>query len=138
VKEVYADTAFFIALVSEADTLHDLASLLAEQFEADGTTMLVTSDAVLLEFLSGMSKFGPDARGMAVAMVRTLLEDPTSLVVPQTRDLLRRAVDLYADRLDKQWSGVDCLSIVVMGDRGIDEVLTHDHHFTQAGSRILM
>ena len=137
-KEVYADTAFFIALVSEADALHDLAGLLAEEFEADSTTVLVTSDAVLLEFLSGMSKFGAEARGKAVSTVQTLLEDPTALVVPQTRDLVRRATDLYGDRLDKQWSGVDCLSMVVMEDRGIDDVLTHDHHFTQAGRTILM
>ncbi len=34
---------------------------------------------------------------------------------------------------DKDWSLVDCASFVVMKQRGIQEALTSDHHFEQAG-----
>jgi predicted nucleic acid-binding protein len=37
------------------------------------------------------------------------------------------------DRLDKQWSLTDCVSFVVMLERGLKEALTADHHFEQAG-----
>lgn len=42
-------------------------------------------------------------------------------------------MDLYEQRLDKGYSLVDCISINVVRDRGITEVLTNDHHFEQEG-----
>jgi predicted nucleic acid-binding protein len=39
----------------------------------------------------------------------------------------------YYDRPDKHWSLTDCISFVVMTDHGLNEALTGDHHFTQAG-----
>ncbi len=36
-------------------------------------------------------------------------------------------------RQAKEWSLVDCASFVFMGQRGILEALTTDHHFEQAG-----
>ena len=41
--------------------------------------------------------------------------------------------DLFAARPDKDWSLTDCISFVVMKDRGITEALTGAHHFEQAG-----
>jgi hypothetical protein len=44
-----------------------------------------------------------------------------------------RGIQLYNSRLDKDWSLTDCISFVVMRERGITEALTGDHHFEQAG-----
>jgi predicted nucleic acid-binding protein len=52
--------------------------------------------------------------------------------------LLRRSLDLYLARADKQWGLVDCASFIVMADEQIDEALTNDHHFDQAGFRTLL
>jgi hypothetical protein len=40
---------------------------------------------------------------------------------------------LYRQRADKDWSLTDCISFVVMRQRGLTEALTGDHHFEQAG-----
>jgi len=52
--------------------------------------------------------------------------------------LYQRGINLYAQRPDKEWSLTDCISFVVMSDRGITEALTGDHHFEQAGFRALL
>jgi predicted nucleic acid-binding protein len=35
--------------------------------------------------------------------------------------------------MDKPWGLTDCLSFIVMQERGITEALTADEHFRQAG-----
>ena len=54
-------------------------------------------------------------------------------VVPASREWQDRALDLYHQPADKQWTLTDCVSFVVMRERLISEALTQDHHFEQAG-----
>jgi predicted nucleic acid-binding protein len=44
----------------------------------------------------------------------------------------------FSVRPDKEWSLTDCISFVVMNERGITDALTSDHHFEQAGFQILL
>ena len=69
--------------------------------------------------------------------IDALWDDPTITVIPLSRALLRRALELYAARKDKDWGLTDCVSFVVMREGGIHEALTGDAHFEQAGFRIL-
>ena len=54
-------------------------------------------------------------------------------IIPADATLYQAGVDLYGQRSDKDWSLTDCISFVVMRQRGIVEALTGDHHFEQAG-----
>lgn len=54
------------------------------------------------------------------------------------QDGFERALGRYGERLDKGWSLTDCQSMLVMEDRGIEEVLSADRHFIQAGFRALL
>lgn len=137
-NEVFADTAYFAALLSSDDDLHELALLHSEEFGKEAQTLLVTTDTVLIELLSLFCGKGDRWRDAVSTFVDGLLDNPAVIVEPQTRDRVRAAVNLYADRLDKGWSGVDCLSMVVMGERAIGRVLSHDHHFQQAGFELLL
>jgi predicted nucleic acid-binding protein len=56
-------------------------------------------------------------------------------VVPFGPELNAEALRLFGGRPDKGWSLTDCLSFVVMNRRSIQDALTSDHHFEQAGFR---
>ena len=133
--EVYLDTAYAIALSSTRDEHHKKALLLADQLEADGTK-LITTRPIILEIGNALSK--KDYRQAAVTLMESLEEDPNVEIVPLTEGLYKEAFEMYAKRMDKEWGITDCISFIVMSERGIQEALTTDKHFTQAGFEALL
>jgi predicted nucleic acid-binding protein len=67
-----------------------------------------------------------------------LRHSPDIEVVPVDSALLDRAVALYGARMDKEWGLTDCISFVVMQERGLTNTLTADRHFLQAGFHNLL
>jgi len=134
-SEVFLDTAFAIALSSPKDHLHGRAALLAGQLQEAGTR-LVTTRAVVLEIGNALCK--ERYRAAAVRLLSALEGDPAVEVVPLSESLYARALQLYRERPDKEWGLTDCVSFVVMEDRGLGEALTTDEHFAQAGFRALL
>ena len=59
-------------------------------------------------------------------------------LAPPTVELFDAGVALYHSRTDKDWSLTDCISFVVMSQHGITGALTGDHHFEQAGFKVLL
>lgn len=74
-------------------------------------------------------------RGVAAYGYERVHLDRRIEVIPHSGELNAGALRLYADRSDKDWSLTDCLSFVVMRRRNVQEALTADHHFEQAGFR---
>jgi predicted nucleic acid-binding protein len=134
-KFVFADTAYWVALFHPDDDLHQRAIDIND--ELDGAT-IVTSDMVLTEFLNHFAKHGPQFREVAASTVRSLLSRPDVKVIPQTRIYFKEAVNLYSKRLDKNWGLTDCASFVIMEGMNINDSLTSDIHFIQAGFRALL
>ena len=75
---------------------------------------------------------------MALSIVNSLSSDPNVEIVPQTPELFASAIALYGQRMDKGYSLTDCASMLIMWERGIVDVLTHDKHFTQEGFKALL
>jgi predicted nucleic acid-binding protein len=96
----------------------------------------VVTEWVLAEFLSYTSK--PPLRALAIGTVEHLRRMRSARVVPATSADWQLGYDLYKARDDKSWSLVDCISIVICERLGITDVFTADHHFEQAGLRILV
>jgi uncharacterized protein len=90
---------------------------------------LLTTRSVLLEIGNALSK---------QLLLHALETDPNVEIMPLSEQLYTRAMQLYRERHDKDWGLTDCLSFVVMRDRGIEEALTADAHFQQAGFLALM
>lgn len=124
----FADAWFFIALIDRRDSHHRNAHRISRQL---GATPVVTHDAVLTEVLAYFSEEGGHARSIAVEGIRRAIRSYE--VLPADRQLFNAGLDRYAARTDKQYSHVDCMSMVLMESRGIHHVLTNDHHFAQAG-----
>jgi predicted nucleic acid-binding protein len=97
---------------------------------------MVTTDFVLTELADGLAPL--HSRRSAVRFIQSLRSDPDVRIIGASGKLLSREWELYADRLDKEWSLTDCISFVVMRERRIKDALTADHHFEQAGFTALL
>jgi predicted nucleic acid-binding protein len=131
-KSYFADTSLFVAFLNPRDEYHEPAA----EYIRDESNYLTTTSWVLVELGNFVSK--SRTRRRYVPFVRDLGEDPLVEVVPPTADYLELALDLYHRRPDKQWSMTDCISFLVMRERGLSEALTTDHHFVQAGLKVLL
>jgi predicted nucleic acid-binding protein len=127
---LFLDSAFAIALAAPEDDAHAKAVSLATALRARNQRMLTTT-AVVFEIGDALSK--PRYRRSAIELMTGILTDPRIEVVPVTPALAQRAFGLFQRRPDKAWGMTDCLSFIVMEERGIREALTTDEHFGQAG-----
>lgn len=125
--ERFADTFVFLAMLSKRDRKHQDAVHWLQQ----NNEPLVTTHWVLTELADGLCH--ANTRGVFSKLEQRLLQESRVIVIPATADLYEQASQLYQQRPDKNWSLTDCTSFVVMEQRGIDESLTGDHHFEQAG-----
>jgi hypothetical protein len=134
-RPVFVDTGYFVALLAQRDALHASAMKLAREWKESGRSLL-TTDAVIIELANFFAR-GPLRRRAisAIAQIRGAVGWTIERVTP---DRLRRAESLYASHLDKSWSLTDCLSIETMREHRATEAATPDHHFAQAGFRVLM
>ena len=134
-RAIFADACFWIALLNPRDAWHETARLLHQEHFA---RRILTSEMVLAEVLNFMAKYGAENRLAVVNLIRRFGHDLNVDVEPQTSLQFWNAVDFYNARPDQEWGLVDCASFQLMTAKGIQEALTNDHHFTQAGFAILM
>ena len=128
----FADSFYFLALLNPADAAHAVAARVAKELRRP----LVTTAWVLTEVADAMA--APPNRPLFLKLIAGLRALPSVEIVPASSELFDRGIELYARRPDKSWSLTDCLSFVVMTERGLTDALTGDHHFEQAGFRALL
>ena len=132
-KQLFADTSYWIALVNPRDQIHEKAISVSKQLRS---VTLVTTEMVLAELLNG---FGNSPfRGAVGGMVANLRRDQTLKIVPQTPGQFESALRRYQQAHDKSWSLTDCATFEVMDVEGIEAALTYDRHFAQAGFKVLL
>ncbi len=128
----FADTFYFIALANPSDPSHVKCRDLA----ADMPAFLTTTTWVMIELADALSS--PANRPSFLRLWKGLRANPAIEIVPPGPDLFDRGIELFEQRPDKECSLTDCISFVVMTERGVREALTGDHHFEQAGFRVLL
>jgi len=133
-SRLFLDASYAIALASETDEHHGKAVELSIVIAQQGIPM-VTTRAVLLEIGNSLAR---RYRRAAIRLLDSIESDEDVEVITPSEELYHRALDLYRLYMDKAWGLTDCLSFVVMRDRGIVDALTADDHFRQAGLRPLL
>lgn len=131
-EQILVDTAYVLALVNERDQYHDRAQELADLFE--GHDLLIT-DAVLLEIGNALAR---GFKEQAIEIITYFFESEEVEIFRHSSQIFDKAFALYKKYADKEWSLVDCISFIVMRERGIKQALTFDRHFEQAGFDAIM
>ncbi len=134
-RQVFADTYYWIALLNDKDQGHAVVQAVSQSL---GQATVVTTQEVLSEVLTHFSGYGRFMRQSAVAFIRNILADPAITVREQSGLSFFNGLALYEARPDKGYSLTDCISMEAMRQEGITEILTHDGHFTQEGFTILL
>ena len=99
---------------------------------------LMTTDAVLTEVLNYYSERGDYFRREALQIIKHLMTQEQFNLIYHGKYLFHLALERFEDRQDKGYSLTDCMSMIVMENNAVQEVLTSDKHFRQAGFTILM
>jgi predicted nucleic acid-binding protein len=131
-KTVFADAFYFLALLNKRDPAHERAISVSRGIGL----RLVTTELVLLEIADALCK--PGQREEVLVLCDVVHTDPAFLHIPASIELIERGWALYRERRDKEWPLTDCISFVVMQDHKLEEALTADRHFVQAGYKALL
>ena len=134
-KPVFVDTSALIAIGNKRDAFHSQAVKIRTELKQSRRNFVIT-DAVLLEFGNAFSVV--NFRSVAVKMIKAVRDSKKWKCVSTDDTLMERGFYKFKQAKDKEWGLVDCISMVVSKDNGITEIFTTDHHFEQAGFRILL
>ncbi|HEY5915213.1 MAG TPA: PIN domain-containing protein [Verrucomicrobiae bacterium] len=126
-KPVFVDTFFLLAALNPDDAHHEAALAWSDAYEGP----LLTTAWVITEVADALA--GLRHRRVFQEFQETLASEERLHIVSPDQNLWERGLRLYFSRPDKEWSLTDCISFTVMGDEGLTEALTGDHHFEQAG-----
>ncbi len=132
-KQIFADTGYWIGLVNPRDQIHQKVIKITQQLSS---VRLLTTEMVLVEMLNSFSD-SPFRQAVA-GMVLKLRNDRNVRIVAQTSEQFESALRRYKQAADKSWSLTDCASFQAMEEEQIQAALTHDQHFAQAGFEALL
>jgi len=129
-RQVFAGAHYWVAIINDQDQSHAAAKAISLTLQG---AMIFTTEEALTEVLAFFSERGQHLRQLTTATVRSLAADPMIRILPQSHQSFLTGLALYEARPDKGYSLTDCISMLVMRQKGITEILTHDDHFTQEG-----
>jgi predicted nucleic acid-binding protein len=130
--ETFVDTSFVIAVVNRKDQYNAEALKMSDLYDGE---LLVTTEAVLLEVGNALAK---NFKAEAVAVIEDFLESEEVTVVRMDAGLFEHGFEMYKKYRDKGWGLIDCVSFVVMRERGVVDALTTDDDYRQAGFNPLL
>ena len=126
-RPVFADTSYYLALVNPLDPWHERDVRLRESLLGGS----FVSEYVLVELGSALSR-GAD-RLVYLELLERLQSDRSTTIIPASTALFRKGIALFGKRRDKDWSLVDCISIVVMKERRLKGGAYHGSPFRSGG-----
>lgn len=124
---VFVDTFALIAWLNPNDDAHANVQTYLATYKGK----LITTDWVLMEVADALCR--PTTRNTVLQFLHTVRTDPKYEIVPCCDERYNHGLSIFGMHEDKQWSLTDCISFGVMKSYKIQEALTGDKHFNQAG-----
>ncbi len=137
-SDYFGDASYCIAQIDPDDEFHrqsqEYAALIALE-----NRRVVTTQLVLNEVLNPRSGTTARQRRAAIELVDRIGRDTQVDIVPQSPEQFTEALNMLRTAVDdKEWSITDCASFLTMRQFSIQEALTSDRHFTQAGFTVML
>jgi predicted nucleic acid-binding protein len=133
--DVFVDTSGFYALIDKNDASHRAAREAVAKILRDGRRLLAT-DYVIDESVT-LAK--ARAGASVAARVLDLVEQSQGIRIEWIGpDRFAATRAYFRKHADHDYSFTDCSSFVVMRELRLDQALTTDRHFVEAGIRALL
>lgn len=124
---VFVDSYALIAFLNGKDEAHANVVEYLEGYRGK----FVTTEWVLMEVADALAR--TRARQAVIEFLQTVRSDPNYEVVACDQPAYDSGFDLFSSYHDKDWSLTDCISFGAMKERALQQALTGDKHFRQAG-----
>ncbi|MCY7375147.1 MAG: PIN domain-containing protein [Pyrinomonadaceae bacterium] len=134
-RKIFADSVYWIALINPKDQWRRRA------FEVSGELdnfSIITTDEILTETLNYFAESGKYFRGIVVREIEKILLNQNVEITDATHENFLDGFELFRSRLNKGYSLTDCISMNIMREYNISDILTHDRHFSQEGFQVLL
>jgi predicted nucleic acid-binding protein len=135
--KIFADTSGWGNFFVRTEPFHLIAKNQMKQWRAENAR-IVTTNSILSELVAILISPLHVQRFQLIRVIDTIKTAHWVEIFhidPSTDDA---AWNLLKDRPDKSWSLVDCASMLIMENMGIQKAFTNDHHFEQAGFSITL
>ena len=133
-ERLLIDATFVAGYLNRRDQHHAKALTCMPRVRAASEVFI--TEAVLIEI--GNLLHETQHRLRAAEFIETCYGTPNITVVPVDTSLFASAIEFYRRHTDKAWGLTDCISFIVMRDRGLMIAATADSDFQQAGFHALM
>ncbi|NJL49715.1 MAG: type II toxin-antitoxin system VapC family toxin [Leptolyngbyaceae cyanobacterium SM2_5_2] len=130
--KLFVDTSGWASFFNRKEPTHSQAARILTAAYRDRYSVF-TSNYVLAELVSLLHSPLRISRSKTFTVVDTIKATPYVDIVHIDPATDTDAWNFCKSRPDKSWSLVDCSSFVIMQQHNIQQALTTDHHFEQAG-----
>ena len=132
-RQIFVDTSAWDAVADAGDPNSEIALLFRD--EIAGQCRLVVTNYILDELYTLLlMNIGYQRAAGFKHMLDVLVQEGILEVIWVSEDVATEAWTVFEQfNADKQWSFTDCVSYVVMKQRGITEAFAFDRHFAQMG-----
>ena len=134
-SEVFVDTSAFYAMLVRNDEAHERACAYLHD-SAKKKRLFVTSDYILDETFTLLR--ARKLNHLIEGLYNRIIKSEACTVVWTDQSMFHDAKAYFIKHSDKDWSFTDCHSFCVMKKRKIKNALTKNHHFNQAGFKVIL
>lgn len=132
---IFVDTSALIALGNKKDQFHFQATKVFKRLVL-AKMNFITTNAVIFELTNAFS--GVQYKPVAIKQSDMINNSKSWTIITIDEELMEKGLSRFKQMHDKDWSLVDCISMIIAEEIGITKIFTTDHHFEQAGFTILL